>query len=414
MIEKTSIKMKLFVFDQFFKDLVGHAYNYNRSLSEGFSKVGIPVLVYGNQSLNKNRLGKIHAIPFFEHGTAEKYFKGPAFIYYLPNLVVGNFLVWRRLKHLDSASLSENDILYFPMILQWHIIGILLWYAFRLKKPRPYLYLMLRLEISYSFSSKLLSNRFQPNIPIFWAAFRFLNICNLSKVFLLSDTPSLADKFSRLASRRVFTLPIPHTRTPKRDRGSEGMDEAVISFVGEDRFEKGFLLLPEAMRIVLESRNNVKFVIQANSPRADKDILKTRAAIQNIDPLRIIIIDTPLDTDSYFRLIATSDCVIAAYDPILYGGRSSGVLTEAISYGKAVITTKKTWMETLVNRFDCGVVMDEYNSKGLANAIVRYLDNRTYYDQNALAASHKIREEHNMSHFVQTFLAISTQQGMSR
>ncbi len=78
----------------------------------------------------------------------------------------------------------------------------------------------------------------------------------------------------------------------------------------------------------------------------------------------IELIDTPMEPAEYFRRLVECDIVLIAYSRESYRARSSGVLIEALSAGKPVITTAGTWMASQVTDENAQIIesLDELPS----------------------------------------------------
>ena len=167
-----------------------------------------------------------------------------------------------------------------------------------------------------------------------------------------ADTEALAQAFSRLILLPVSCLPIPFDQRHLRARPNERRpaDKLVVAYLGDARLEKGYGQLPEAIaalrRHVLP--RPVAFIIQSNfnTPEGETGMLAAREALSAMAEVEILY--EPLHGQDYYARLAEADAILLPYDPKRYVARSSGILIEALAYGKPILTSAKSWMATQV------------------------------------------------------------------
>jgi len=105
-------------------------------------------------------------------------------------------------------------------------------------------------------------------------------------------------------------------------------------------------------------------------------------------------------------MLLRANCILLPYDPVCYGGQTSGVFTDALAVGKVVLATRTSWMERNMKRFDTGVYIEEFSPTGIVEAIKRYLGNRVLEEERAGRAIAPWRAYHNPDSFVNHLLRI--------
>jgi glycosyltransferase involved in cell wall biosynthesis len=73
--------------------------------------------------------------------------------------------------------------------------------------------------------------------------------------------------------------------------------------------------------------------------RSATAILKQRFASEN----RVQLISDYLSTDEYAQLMHAADIFVLPYDPVAYGGGSSGIVNDALASGGLVVSTPLPW-----------------------------------------------------------------------
>lgn len=184
-----------------------------------------------------------------------------------------------------------------------------------------------------------------------------------SHIYLFAENQTLAEHLSAIWRATVLPLELPAVRVdpdPIEEPGWPGersADPLKIVHLGPARAEKGFHLLPDIIGACLTSldeagrrRDKVSFVIQC-SPQI---IGYTPPIAKAIDQLRqfpgdlVHLLDQTLDDASYLNWLTSSDLVLLPYGVREYQKRSSGVVTEALSFGKIIVATAATYPASMI------------------------------------------------------------------
>ncbi|MCB1310206.1 MAG: hypothetical protein KDK30_18605, partial [Leptospiraceae bacterium] len=179
------------------------------------------------------------------------------------------------------------------------------------------------------------------------------------RMLFCTDTPQLTAMYNGLGVCKFHTLSIPHTLQPT-SRDPRGKIQ--IAYIGDARTEKGFLHLPDIVRTIRQSelRDQVEFFIQCNFniPGGEPGIAQALEELRALGPDGITFAETPLDRESYVRVLQESDIVLLMYDRGLYRERSSGILVEALSAGATVLAPSGSWLES-----ECGPLLHRWNTE---------------------------------------------------
>lgn len=177
-------------------------------------------------------------------------------------------------------------------------------------------------------------------------------------------------------------------------RNSNRVENDLFTFVyaGDAREEKGFHLLPE---IVSHFLKRSRFVIQCNpsldgkyTPLIEESIKKLR----DLNNPNLILLPRALDQEQYFSLLWRSDAVLIPYDSSSYAkSRASGILLEALYFGKPAVVPESTSMSDLVREFKSGVFFKSGDTESLKIAMDEVLLNYKKYAENALRAREFIK-----------------------
>jgi glycosyltransferase involved in cell wall biosynthesis len=86
-------------------------------------------------------------------------------------------------------------------------------------------------------------------------------------------------------------------------------------------------------------------------------------------PGNVHVVRGELGNEEFLQLFRTSHLSVLPYEPIEFGKRTSGLLVDSLYHGLPVVTTRRTWLGDHVERYGCGVVVDENSPDELASAV---------------------------------------------
>jgi glycosyltransferase involved in cell wall biosynthesis len=227
---------------------------------------------------------------------------------------------------------------------------------------------------------------------------------HLGQVTLLTLSDLQVSEFSTLAGAPVGLMPYPNAASSwRRDRASAkrpARPKRRILFCGEATLRKGFHLLPDIIRGVAASRDDIEFAVQINGWQSDAE----RAAdFQKFARARY---DTKtisgfVGEDDYFRLIEDADAVLLPYQSAVYRSGTSAVFEEAMYLGRPVIVPPTTMMaEQLAGHPDAGVVAGGHDAPAFAEAVLALVGEYDRMAAGAEAAGEAWRARDGMDRFV--------------
>ncbi len=219
-------------------------------------------------------------------------------------------------------------------------------------------------------------------------------------VRVFTDSDILAAYYRDLAGIPVQAAPIPIDFGYVQDGGP---DDGALRFLylGEAREEKGFGLLPDAIRYVYSRGHDVRFTIQVPHLTAEQ-----AAKIPSVDG-RLQWISNSLLPAPYYRLLSTASAVLVPYDKHEYTYRTSHIFVEALGFAKPVVTMQGTWMETEMQRMPAipGSIATQFSGQALGDSICDVVENWMPISEAAKALAPNWRAFHNIQNFARTLLA---------
>jgi glycosyltransferase involved in cell wall biosynthesis len=120
----------------------------------------------------------------------------------------------------------------------------------------------------------------------------------------------------------------------------------LVALAGDMRDDKGAEHYPSITEAVLAEFPDGAIAIQTSesNPAGESAtaILKQRFASES----RVQLISDYLGTDEYAQLMHAADIFVLPYDPVAYGGGSSGIINDALASGGLIVSTPLPWART--------------------------------------------------------------------
>jgi glycosyltransferase involved in cell wall biosynthesis len=198
------------------------------------------------------------------------------------------------------------------------------------------------------------------------------------KVFLYAENELLAKSLTSVWGVDVGTLDIPMKKIALKAATRAAEDDIFrVVYLGAAREEKGFHLIPDVIEVVLNKigmTQPIEFIIQC-SPQIvgyTKKIEEVIERLKRFSSEKVRLIQQQQSEDDYYSVLESADVVLCCYQQKNYQVRGSGIATEAVAYGKTLITTPGTYPEWLAG--DAGFSACESND--IAAAIISIRNQR--------------------------------------
>ncbi len=192
-----------------------------------------------------------------------------------------------------------------------------------------------------------------------------------------------AEAYSFLLNHPVASLPAVHRSTVgPRDR--LGVDVPNVAFLGEQRFDKGYPLVPGIVRELLARDGKLKVLVQNSWERMEEQNreLQEIAARDSRLTLRIGTLSKPDWNQQLFE----ADLVVLPYHLSTYGTNISGVGAEALANGIPQVVPANTGMARLVQRYgNPGVIVPASEQDAFVDGVMQAV--QTYQALAARAAA---------------------------
>jgi glycosyltransferase involved in cell wall biosynthesis len=212
-----------------------------------------------------------------------------------------------------------------------------------------------------------------------------------------TDSALLAAEYSKHLILPLVVYPIPHIQLSSIIPLMKP-DNSPLKCVslGNARAEKGIIEIIEAIRIINKDGfgNKFHFDLQVNDP--DEFCGEEIKKFINESPANVNFHGSALSPQQYEKLLNDADVVLAPYWNDIYFSRTSGIMLEALAIGKIIVSTKDTWMEKELIKFDAACeIIPNRDHRALANALLKIIECFEQYLPKTVMAAKKAREFHN-------------------
>ena len=389
----------LFILDTSLTDIAGHHFEYAKAVSEAAARRAVPTVVVCNLRATNAVKSTMKVVPVFHMGTYDRVLSWK----WLPSLskklntvlFIIRFLIdWWMMRMPEL--ISKETLVFVPTCAEGSVFGLIIW---------------LKLLPSFKRPKVVCLFRYDPRGMMNFVARIMRGLVNEGVIILATDSDDLSRDYKVRTGLRFHVLPIPHIPVSVEkdfhfDRASKPIR---LTYLGDARIEKGLDTLLGAIHLLDQAirERRIEFVIQSSVFLATNGIGSVVEQLQKLESeheFGVKLIREPMDTRSYYALLASSDVVVLPYRKAVYHSRTSGILVEAIAAGKPVIVSNGTWMASQVKQHGSGMIIEEDNASDLARAVqtvaAKIDELRDQAEQKAVAW----RARHNADRLLDTLL----------
>jgi len=168
---------------------------------------------------------------------------------------------------------------------------------------------------------------------------------------------------------------VPHPYNAICQRSEEFKNELTIGFIGAQRPNKGFHLVPEIVGKLLSQFSNINILVQDGRHELKETLDKLQQMSINHHRLRLVLnIQSTID---WKNLLSQCDILVAPYDIAHYATACSGISCEALANGIPLVAPEATTLTKLMHEF--GFPGESFSSstpdkivEAIGRAILRY------------------------------------------
>jgi hypothetical protein len=205
--------------------------------------------------------------------------------------------------------------------------------------------------------------------------YRYASLCipdaYASRFRLVTYDRFVAEAYTELTRRPLVQLPHPwEAVTLRRDRTA--VSPVRVGFIGAQRENKGFKLVPPIVRALLERVKHASVIVQ-NSWGVMTDEMAELSVLSAREP-RLEVIQGAQDPAAWAALLGRCDLLVAPYDRRQYAVACSGITFEGFANGIPVVVPTRTAMEGVLHDYaDAGIAFEAVTPEGVVEAIEKAL-----------------------------------------
>ena len=393
--------MRIHLFDPQVNRFDGHYAAYDAAIIAEVTRRGFDTALYGNIRQTSSISATLHIEPVFRRGMFEEVATDPL-VWGLENFVQLGREFAEDLGGLGIERFHDDDLAFFPNIIQYQIDGVRQWLSALPSGRRPKAVLKLSYLTHAMPYLQLRANK--EIIPLLYRFAMRRLVADHPRTRICTDTEEMARQFSLIAGVPVELVPLPlsfDAVSPTSHNGSP----LRVAYLGHASPLKGFHILPEVITRIVASKDPVHFLVQCYGDGqlcADLESACSRVPAESLSLIRGAV-----EADRYRELLASSDIILLPYAREFYGWASSGIFAEAMSGAKVVITTEGTWPAAQLARFGGGgITVKNVNGEAIAEAIRRAARGFSELKRRATKAVSAWKSYHSASALVDRLLAI--------
>jgi glycosyltransferase involved in cell wall biosynthesis len=411
---------KILIIDSGMKNLGGHNFSYTRAVQDALAEKGFAVDVFANKLLSVDLAESSGYKPVFSQGAYDfPPFKGLKRD--LSHIYAQSVIYADELERELENKLSEYAAIFCHTIGDFELIG---WNRFLSRnKLNSQLFLLLRWTPNYQ-KIRLIKRTFHPYFRIKPYYLKSIRTKLKEKFTLVTDSDLLTADYRSIYKHRIVTLPIPlnkyfladkknYASSLKEFKKRYGLNKKglCICYMGDAREAKGFYLLPELVRNVLEKTKDVYFAIQCPKSASGNDNSGLPQGVTELREIekthndRLILVSERLSEEDYANMFRCLDIALIPYLLPGYKEATSGIFAEAVALGKPTVVTETTWMAHELKKFGGGLEIKSNNAEDLTEKVFELIENYEKYAELTREYSSTWREFHNSHKLAEILIA---------
>lgn len=402
--------MRILYADTGLRGVEGHNASSAIALPPAFRRLGHEVTVLGHRDMVPSLQETTGATPLFRFYTWGTWSSDPLAGW----LADFTEILDATLADLHSGWIEHGpfDFMYFNTVRPAQLAAIGLWLkeTFPIRSAAPSIAVQLGpdpgLVRSGSQEAPIFAIR-DPTTVLHRYAVQLAGEETIRRLALFAVNETVAEEYSFIVNSPVTSITTPEELPESRWRKPDGV--LTIGFLGYQRIDKGYELLPDLIERLLQRHENVRFLVQHSDPQAlAQDYPERNLAVTGKlrelagrYPRRIELVLQPVVGNAWFALIDRYDMVILPYDPVRYASGYSAVFGEVLASGAPIVAPVGTTMSVELDRAGgAGVSFSQWSVPSVASAVSSAVDNFGALAERAYRGGLQWRTEHGPDAYV--------------
>ena len=405
--------MHLIIADHTLKDYQGHSFEYCRSVRESAVSRGWKVTTLGTSQITHQIQSDLNASAFFKHDFFQHYPLSPLFNLLPSKLSKALESRWSYHQHskslyqdlcrlLPDCNTPDPVLVLFPTFSFNDIIGITQF----AEKLSPQSNTQIAMVQHFTSRPNLEKDKFPHRL--YKHSLNYLSQSPAkNRINLFTDSKELGEEYKYYINKPFKVLPIPHIQSPMKNETKTVQTKKLnVGYLGDARINKGFHLIPEAIKQVIDiiDDDECNWVIQSNIRNHQEwQIIQAVNLLKKMPNTHLH--HYPMDTAAYHKLMSDIDIFILPYTLENYHSQTSGVFTEIRGIGKVSVVTRGTWMAREIRDHGGGILCAPEDSKSLADAIITCIKTYPKLKSEADSARDKWCDFHNCQRYLSELIS---------
>jgi glycosyltransferase involved in cell wall biosynthesis len=184
-------------------------------------------------------------------------------------------------------------------------------------------------------------------------------------------------------------------------------DMKIVTYFGFIRPTKGIDYLIDAFSEVLKKRDDVTLLIAGKAPKVWSEYLTKLKNMVRSNNIEEYVKFTGYIPDEYMPpLFSISKIIVLPYTKVT----QSGVLHQAIAYGKPVVVADVDGISKMVKKYNVGYIVPPRDSKAIADAILNMLDHQEemeMFRKNELKVAEELSQRNIAKRYIDFYNALA-------
>jgi hypothetical protein len=352
----------------------GHYATYCREITSELRKRGITPIVLGYRKVDQRLREELGALPFFEKFT-NWFSDGDPICGPLNAFHISAEAMQKDLTRLND--IGPNDIIYFSSVRPPQYYAIALWLRGIEAERMPRIVAEFANDpgLDRTADKRAFVIR-DPRIDPTAMLLRFASCRTPSewagRLHLVTFETVMSQVYSLLLKCPVGVLPTSiRAMGPVRSRHQKR--PVTVSTLGVQRANKGYHLMPEVIRGLLQSAVDVRILVHNSAPEQMAEQQSAIRALARQDS-RITVDERVVGPKIWADLFEVSDLILCPYHPETFYASPSGIAWEAVANGIPFVGPADTALHRLMQEYNgCGVVFDKFEAASITQAVLTAL-----------------------------------------
>jgi|GEM_PF-5312618 len=366
--------VKLIYCDPALRTPAGHSFTFGRCYQEGFHAAGHPMVTLAQRGADASITAEMQALAAFRlcpsSRTSADPLCGPTKSYLDVSQVIAEDLA-------AVNGIGRDDLMVFDASSPAAVTGLTRWMHARGRDcPR----VVVTLHNAAGVTGRKSADGKIEAVPVGSEAALY-RLAGLSipaavsrRLAFVTTYDCYAAVYTELLRHPVQRVPHPVAAVSHRSGRAAG-SPVVIGFIGAQQPRKGFGLVPEIARRLLQTSLPIGILVQ-DSFAGMREPLAALTTLASTEP-RLTVQTGPVDRQGWQEILDRCDLLVAAYDQQFFRVNGSGIVTDALANGIPIIVPAETTLAALLHQHGCGTATFPSSTvdavtRAVAEAVERY------------------------------------------